>query len=222
MAWGAIAVTAVTTIGGIIQSNKNAEKADKALEAQEIKQKAAKQRLEAQKEKYKAQKFTNPYANMENTFEDLTVNQQQADFQAKQGAQQRANIMQNLKGAAGGSGIAALAQSLANQGALQTQQISASIGAQESRNQAMKAKGAANIQSLERQGQQWVQQAEMDKQATLLGMEYGEATGANQALQQAQANQMNSELAQQQAWLNAGENAAGMAGDIQTHYKNKG
>ena len=44
-------------------------------------------------------------------------------------------MMQNLRGAAGSSGIAGLAQALANQGALQTQQISASIGQQESANQ---------------------------------------------------------------------------------------
>ena len=45
---------------------------------------------------------------------------------------------------------------------------------------------------------QWQQQAEMDRQATLLGMQMGEATGANQALMQAQANQMNAQIAEQQ------------------------
>ena len=43
--------------------------------------------------------------------------------------------MQGLRGAAGGSGIAGLAQALANQGQLQTQRISASIGQQEAANQ---------------------------------------------------------------------------------------
>ena len=85
----------------------------------------------------------NPYAglqsNFENVYEDLTVNQQQAQFQAQQGGQQRANIMQGLRGAAGSSGIAGLAQSLANQGQRQTQQISASIGQQEAANQRMSA-----------------------------------------------------------------------------------
>jgi hypothetical protein len=95
-------------------------------------------------------KFKNPFSNMENTFEDLTVNQQQAQFQAQQGNQQRANIMQGLKGAAGSSGIAGLAQAMANQGQLQTQQISASIGMQESQNQIASAKGAAAIQNTER------------------------------------------------------------------------
>ena len=61
----------------------------------------------------------------------LTINQQQAQFEAQQGAQQRANIMQGLKGAAGGSGVAGLAQAMAGQGQLQTQQIAAGIGQQE-------------------------------------------------------------------------------------------
>ena len=153
--------------------------------------------------------LTNRFANMENVFEDLTVNQQEAQFQAQQGAQQRANVMQSMKGAAGSSGIAGLAQAMANQGALQTQRISATIGQQETRNQALAARGAASVQQLERQGAasvdltkaqgaQWQQQAEMDREATLLGMQMGETTGANLALQQSQANQMNAQIAQQQ------------------------
>jgi hypothetical protein len=39
----------------------------------------------------------------------------------------------------------------------------------------------------------------MDRQATLLGMQMGASTGANLAQQQAQANQMNAEIAQTQA-----------------------
>ena len=80
-------------------------------------------------------KFENPFAGMENVMEDLTVNQEAARFQAQQSAQQRANILEALRGSAGASGIAGLAQSLANQGALQAQQISASVGQQEAMNQ---------------------------------------------------------------------------------------
>ena len=73
----------------------------------------------------------NQYEGMENRFEDMTVDMQAAEFQAQQGQQQRANILQSLRGAVGTSGIAGLAQSLANQGALQAQQISAGISQQE-------------------------------------------------------------------------------------------
>jgi hypothetical protein len=201
MAMGIVAVSAmaVSGIAGVIGSNINAGIAkDAAIEAKQERdrQQAA---LDKEKAAYKAMKFENPFSNMENVYEDLTVNQQQAQFQAQQGSQQRADIMQNMRGAAGGSGIAGLAQMLANQGQLQTQQISASIGMQESQNQIAAAKGAGAVQIAERQGDQWVQQAEMDRQATLLGMQMGQTTGANQAYQQSQANQMNAQMAQTQA-----------------------
>jgi len=96
---------------------------------------------------------SNPYANMQNTMEDLTVNQQQAQFEAQQGAQQRSNIMNQMAGAAGSSGIAGLAQAMANQGQLATQRASASIGQQESANQRAAAEQAGQIQKLERQGE---------------------------------------------------------------------
>jgi hypothetical protein len=108
--------------------------------------------------------FENPYADLqtqfENPYEDLTVNQQQAQFQAEQGAQTRANILQSLQGAAGGSGIAGLAQTLANQQQLQTQQISADIGRQEAANQQLAAQGAANVQAVEAQAQRTVLEGE--------------------------------------------------------------
>ena len=154
----------------------------------------------------------NPYANMENTMEDLTINQQQAQFIAQQGAQQRANILESLRGSAGASGIAGLAQALANQGRLQAQQASASIAQQEQRNLALQAQEASRLQTLEAQGafavdrmqrqadaaadmafrggEAMVQEAEMSRQATLLGMAYGGAAGANQSVQQTYANQL--------------------------------
>ena len=188
MSWGVIAVTAVGAGVKMYGAHKNAEaakgEATKAAAEQE-KQQAL---LDKEKAKFKSMKFENPYSNMENVYEDLTVNQQQAQFQAQQGSQQRADIMQNLKGAAGGSGVAGLAQAMANQGQLQTQQISASIGQQESRNQALKAQGAANIQMKEREGQKMQQQFNIDKQATMLGMQQATSAGADSTA--TAANQM--------------------------------
>ena len=201
MAMGVIAVTgmAVSAGVGLWGANKNAGIAKDAADAARAERDQQQAALDKEKAAYKAMKFENPFSNMENVYEDLTVNQQQAQFQAQQGSQQRADIMQNLKGSAGSSGVAGLAQMLANQGQLQTQQISASIGLQESQNQIAAAKGAGAVQIAERQGDQWVQQAEMDRQATLLGMQMGETTGANQAYQQSQANQMNAQIAQTQS-----------------------
>ena len=212
--WGAIVVGGISAGVSYINAKNNRDTAEGIAGEAETRRLAEQAKLDKQKAEYKSMKFTNPFANMENTFEDLTVNQQQAQFQAQQGSQQRANIMQNLRGAAGSSGIAGLAQSLANQGSLQTQQISASIGQQESRNQIAAAKGASAVQVAQTQGDQWVQQAEMDRQATLLGMQMGQTTGANLAQQQAQANQMNAQIAQQQTTADMFGTVATAAGNV--------
>jgi len=172
--------------------------------------------VDAQKKAYKDIEFKNPYAGMknqyegmENVMEDVTVNLQQAQFQAQQGAQQRANIMDVMRGAAGGSGIAALAQSMANQGQLQAQQISASIGQQEAalqraaaqqagQIQLMERQGAASVDLQQRQGEAMVQQAESGRAATLLGMEYGALQGAREGMMAAQQNQMSAMAMEQE------------------------
>jgi len=198
MSFGMIGVAAIGGAVSMFQGAKNKGMAEDMATDAKIERDKQQAALDKQKKEYKAMKFENPFSNMENTFEDLTVNQQQAQFQAQQGSQQRANIMQGLRGAAGGSGIAGLAQAMANQGQIQTQRISASIGMQESQNQMATARGAAAIQATERSGDQWVQQANMDRQATLLGMQMGQSAGANMGYQQAQANQMNAAIANQQ------------------------
>ena len=146
--------------------------------------------LEEQKERYRQFEFKNPYANMQNVFEDMTVDMRAADFQRQQGEQQRANILQALRGAAGTSGIASLAQSMAMQGQLQSQQIAANISQQERQNAMMSAKMAGQIDMTMRGGEAMVQSAEMGRQSTLLGIEYGGMTGANAGVQSAYANQM--------------------------------
>ena len=154
----------------------------------------------------------NPYANIqtnfENVYEDLTVNQQQAEFQRQTMQQSQANTLQGLRGAAGGSGIAALAQAMANQGQLAAQKAGASIGIQEAANQRLLAQGAARKQQLERaaelqvaKGQQYADAQvlagaersrglEYSKTGTLLGMSQQRMGAANQARAQARAQQL--------------------------------
>lgn len=210
MGWIAVGTAVLSAGAGIYSANKNAGIAEKAATDAKIERDKQQAILDKQKAEYKRMEFKNPYENMENVYEDLTVNQQQAEFQAQQGSQQRANIMQSMRGAAGASGIAGLAQALANQGQIQTQRISASIGMQESRNQLAAAKGAGAIQQAERGGDAWVQEAEMSRQATLLGMQMGATSGANLASANAQANQMNAQMAQNEAW------ASGLSGIAST------
>ena len=200
-------------------------------------QKKQQAKLDAQKEIYKQMEFKNPYANVrnvfeENVYEDLTINQQQARYQTQQGQQQRANIMDQLKSAAGSSGIAALAQSMANQGALQAQAISADIGAQESRLSTLRAQGEIQVRQGEAAaqmarlgGEASIQSAEMSRQATLLGVAQGESAGANAALQQAYSNQMAAATAataaKVDAWSAVGQAGTSMAGSAMDAYATK-
>ena len=94
----------------------------------------------------------NKYEGMENAFEDLTVNTQQAQFEKQMFQQSQANTLQSLRGAAGGSGIAGLAQAMSNQAMTQAQQTAASIGKQEAQNKLLAAQQASKIDQLERAG----------------------------------------------------------------------
>ena len=140
----------------------------------------------------------NQYANLENTFEDLTVNQQQAEFERQTFQQQQANLLQGLSGAAGGSGIAALAQAMANQGQLQAQRASASIGAQESKINLMQAQQAGKLQMAERggaaraeamrlAGAERARGLEYRQTGTMLGMAQQDLAAKNRAIAQANA-----------------------------------
>ena len=105
--------------------------------------------------------------------------------------------MQSLRGAAGGSGIAGLAQAMSNQAMTQAQQTAASIGKQEAQNKLLAAQQAAKIDQLERTGADQQEQLiakgelssmqmEQSKQATLLGMDAQSVQGAQAAVQAGQ------------------------------------
>tara|TARA_R110002110_G_scaffold248357_4_gene464500 strand:+ start:354 stop:1013 length:660 start_codon:yes stop_codon:yes gene_type:complete len=155
--------------------------ANQGRKARIAEQKAATAEMEKNKKAYEAIDTSNTYANLENKFEDITVNQQQAQFEAQQNQQQQANLMNQMSAAAGGSGIASLAQAMANQGQLASQQASASIGMQEAQNQKLVAQEASRNQQLEAAGEQTAQQREADKRATLLGMSQQRKAGADEA-----------------------------------------
>lgn len=129
---------------------------------------AAEQELKKRQQAYESFQFQNPYANMQNVYEDATINQQQAQFQAQQQQQGLANIMGSMQQAAGGSGIAALAQTLAQQQSTNLQQASASIGMQEQQLQSAKLGEAARLQQLEAGGEMQKQQFELGRTETLM------------------------------------------------------
>jgi len=155
----------------------------KAADAAQIEADKARVQMDKQRAKFEQLDTSNPYLNMENTLEDMTVNQQQADFEKQQGMQTQANVMGQMRGAAGASGIAALAQTMANQGALSAQQASASIGEQEAANQQAILEEQSRLQGLERQGEVMSRDMEAQKTQSLLALSAGDVSSA-QALQQ--------------------------------------
>lgn len=149
--------------------------------ARKREQKAAQAEYNVNKQRMEGADTSNVWADQENVYEDLTVNTQQADFVAQQQAQGMADTMGSLKGAAGGSGIAALAQSLAGQQAQNAQQASVSIGQQEASNQAAERQMAGQLQQQETIGELESRAAEKDKVDTMLGMSQQRLGAANEA-----------------------------------------
>jgi hypothetical protein len=162
-----LAGAAVVSAGiGVAKAIKGGSDKKKAKAANDV----AKKKMEADKEKYMQLDTSNPYMNMENTMEDLTINTQAADFAAEQSQVSTANVLNNMNQAAGGSGIAALAQAMANQGQIGAQKASASIAQQEKANQDAERKEAGNIQNLEREGEIQSRNLKKDLAATALGL----------------------------------------------------
>jgi hypothetical protein len=166
---------------GAVNANKAKRKAErKASKAQD--------EMNRLKDIYSQLDTSNPYADMENTMEDLTINQKQYDLEKQQFGQSQSNVLGGLREAAGSSGVAAVAQALAGEGQMAAQKSSSKIGMQERQNQIAERKMAASLQNKEREGEIWSRDAERDKQATLLGMSQQEvaayreqAAAANQA-----------------------------------------
>ena len=137
-------------IGSLFGSSARADEQEKANKAY---QKA--------KENFENIQYTNPYENLENPYaglqnpyqglqnpyteniyEDLGVNMQSADYLRDQQRQSQANIMQQMRGAAGGSGVAGLAQAMASLSDKQAREASARISDQEAANEKLRLKGA--------------------------------------------------------------------------------
>tara|TARA_R110000803_G_scaffold139627_6_gene206291 strand:- start:1585 stop:2214 length:630 start_codon:yes stop_codon:yes gene_type:complete len=167
------AVGGLTKIaGGIIGSGK------RKAEARD-----AKAELANRKDTFEQADTSNVYAGMENTMEDLTVNTQAAEFQSQQQQQGMANIMDTMGASAGGSGIASLAQSMANQQNQNLQKSVIDIGKQEQSNQTLERQQAGKNQLYEAKGELISRDAESEKNDTLLGMAQQRSAAANEAVE---------------------------------------
>jgi len=203
MSWVAIGVSVASSVYKGYQANK-------ASNAAAAEQQRANAEMAEQKRKLQALDMSNPYENMQNTMEDLTVNQQQTDYLTQQAQINQANTMQALQGAAGGSGIGSLAQSLYNQGQLASQKTGAMIGQQESANQKAMASQAAANQRMAAQGKQW----SINKQQEAITGQLNNARADKQAADQA-ANAAATQ--QQQATMGM---IGGVGGVLKTGFDN--
>jgi hypothetical protein len=181
-------VVAAVGVGVGVAKLVGASKRKKA--AKEAQKKAAAE-MDAKKKQYEALDTSNLNKNMENKMEDLTINQKGMELQSQKSAQSRANVMEGMKDAAGGSGIAALAQQMANQGSLDAAESGKMIGDQEAANQKAASTEASKIQDAEIAGEEKSRTLKKDKVGTLLGMAQGEHQAASDAKAQAGKDQMN-------------------------------
>ena len=147
---------------------------------------AANRQAELDKEAYRNTEITNPYENLQNTAEDLTVNTQEADFQRDAMQQQQANMMSSMEQA--GSFDAGNIQAMMGAASQSARQASASIGAQESANQKMAAQQASSNQMATAQGEAQRQANQADMNANLMAMSREDAANAQASVDQSTAD----------------------------------
>jgi hypothetical protein len=173
-AFGQIAQGLAGIAGGIIGGG-----------ARRREQRAARTELADQRRAYEQFEFQDPTANMTNPFEDLTVNQQAAQFSAQQQQQALAGTLSGLQGAAGSSGIGALAQAIAQQQQQGFQASAADIGRQEQQNQLMRARGQQQLEQSRSRGAQYVQEREFGRTEDLFSIAASRKLAADEARKQA-------------------------------------
>ena len=173
-AFGQIAEGLTGMVGGLIGGGKRRRE-----------QREANRELKQRKQDYEQFECKDNTRNMTNPFEDLTVNQQQAQFQSQQQQQALAGTLGGLQQAAGGSGIAALAQTLAQQSSANLQASAASIGQQERANQMARATGQQNLEAARAKGAADLEAKEFGRTETLLGMAQQRKAAADEARKKA-------------------------------------
>lgn len=145
-------------------------------------QRAAQAEFENQKAQFRDFQFKNTYAGLENVFEDATINQQAAQFQAAETDRALAGTMQ---AAVASGGAAGGAQALA-QAALQSKQgISADIARQEQANQARRMAAEQQLQADEAAGADMMQTRQYQQSQQLLNLASERKLAADAARQRA-------------------------------------
>lgn len=171
MPWGAIIGGAAQVAGSLIGSGKR-KREERAARAQQQQDADAVRNFH----------FTNPYANLQNTAEDLTVNQQAANFEAQQTDAALAQGLDAITATGGGGGGA---QAIANAALASKQGISNSIAQQEQANQQLRAQQAAANQELAAQGEEDLQTQRYEQADSNLALSNSRLKNAQDARAQA-------------------------------------
>ena len=163
-------------------------------------QRDARKNLEQAKKAFESIEYKNPYADLqnpyaENVYEDMTVDTQAADYLREQQQQSQANTMQQLRGVAGSSGVAGLAQQMSNIATGQARQASAQIAQQERANQQLRLQGEQKKQTAQgqvdiakMQGEAGRQKQEQARIGALYGLGIDRMDAADKARQTATSN----------------------------------
>ena len=163
-------------------------------------QRDARKNLEQAKKAFESIEYKNPYADLqnpyaENVYEDMTVDTQAADYLREQQQQSQANTMQQLRGVAGSSGVAGLAQQMSNIATGQARQASAQIAQQERANQQLRLQGEQKKQTAQGQvdiakmkGEAGRQKQEQARIGALYGLGIDRMDAADKARQTATSN----------------------------------
>ena len=165
--------------------------------------KRSKDELGRYKDMYSNLSMSNPYLNMEKSMEDLTINQQQTQFERQTFQQSQKNILSALRPSVGASGIASLAQSLVRQGERSEQQVAASVAQQESRNRMLALQQREGIQRLEREGRRIPTDFRAQQIGSMMGMTQ-------------QEYEMNKDLQQQYYGIEMNQASARLGSNLRT------
>ena len=141
---------------------------------------AAKAAYERDLQALRDTQFTNPFAGLENPFEDATVNLQASQFQ---GQQTDAALAQALQAATVSGGAPGGAQAIAQAALKSKAGISADIARQEQSNQARELGMEARLQALQAQGDEDLQTAQYNQRMDLATLSAGRKRQADQARQ---------------------------------------
>jgi len=138
----------------------------------------SKAKFQNSRNRYENFTFTNPWEQLENTAEDLTVNTQAAEFQAMNADQALAASLETMRETGGG---ASSAQAIANAALMSQQGISSSLAQQEQSNSMLRAQQAAANQKLVAQGAEDVQTQRLEQTQGVLNMNAARMEAANAA-----------------------------------------